>query len=175
MYMDVVKGCFHPCTNSLFFLFCTKGAVYRRQSPGQSASPFKLPEYLRIYTSASDSMCSAEYKKALSIGVCKQVLRASPSPSPPQPPTITFSLFLPSPPLCGSSSGWAWWEPPNTPPSPHPPLWFWVGTSLGNWSLWALQAYPTVGWTESLLRRQLLGHPRQAERQGERDPVAANH
>ncbi|XP_053170208.1 chemokine-like protein TAFA-5a [Scomber japonicus] len=63
----------------------TTGAVYRRQSPGQPASPFKLPEYLRIYTSASDSMCSAEYKKALSIGLRLGLMGA------PQHPTITAS------------------------------------------------------------------------------------
>lgn len=53
-----------------------------------------------------------------------------------------------------------------TQPTPFPLRGFWVGTILFNWSLWAPSTHPTVGWTESPLRRQLLGLPGQAGRTG---------
>ncbi len=151
------KGCF---SSSYKQPFSTKVAAYTWQSPGQSVSPCKLPAYLCIYTSASNSMCSAEYEKALSIGCCKPLLRASLM----YPSSHRFLSVFCS--LCGEA------EPDAIPQSPTitmSPLWFRVGTGLGNWSLWALKAHPTVGWTESPLRRQLLGHLRQAERKGGRE------
>lgn len=99
-----------------------------------SPSPSNLPEYLRSYTSASDSMCSAEYEKASSIGVCKQVLRASPHQSLIPTPSLPFQ-FLPlrfsvDPAQAGPDG-----IPQRLPHHHHrrhPPLWFWVGTGLGN-------------------------------------------
>lgn len=61
-------------------------------------------------------------------------------------------------------------SPSATPPPPHyhaapHPQQIWVSTGLGNWSLWVLWTHPAVGWTETALRRQLLGCPMQAERE----------
>lgn len=95
------------------------------------------------------------------------------------PPSATFTLS--PPPLtacfCYSLTLWIVFRlglmgslHPTTPTitlQPHSPQWLWVGTSLGNWSLWALQMDPAEGWTGSPLRRQLLRRPVQADRKGE--------
>lgn len=128
IWMDI-KAVF-ILTQTAFF---HKDCIYTWQSPGQSESLCKLLEYLSIYTSACDSMGSAEYEKALSIGVCKPVLRAT---------LLCPRTPLPSLPFCFFLSLWirlrlGLMGSPKAPPSPRPPLWFWVGTGLGNWSLWA--------------------------------------
>lgn len=112
-------------------------------------------------------VCSAGCEKAPSTGFVSNCW-------PPQHLLSDSSTLS----LCGFSSPWVWWDIP-VPPSLHyyaAPQRMWVGTGLGNWSLWALGAHPAVGWTEAALRRQLLGRPMQAEREGERwrNPVAAN-
>lgn len=101
------------------------------------------------------------------------------------------SLLFPLPPITSSlfpyslRKSCAWWVPPSSPNSlPKAstftafPLRFGVGTGLGNWSLWAPSTHTTAGWTESLLRRQLLGHPEtgwENREKREGGPVAANH
>lgn len=129
---DNMSSCMHGIKGWVFF-FILKHLLQRLpftwQFPGQSLSPCKLLECLHIHTSASDSMCSAEYEKAPSIGACKPVLRASLL----CPPPITSFLFLT---LCGEAVHDGI---PQSPTFTTFPLWFWVGTGLGNWSLWALR------------------------------------
>lgn len=123
----------------------------------------KRPLYLHICIPASDGKCvQLSMKKLFRLVLCPRHHFFSIS---------FFSIFL--------------WMQKGIPQRlhhhhvpPHPtPLWFWVGIDRGNWSLWALQPHPTVSWTESPLRRQLLGHHRQAKRKRERErnSVAANH
>lgn len=169
-YIHVVEGCFHPYTNSLFLQrvpFTEDNPPASLYLPASFESIYAFI-HLPVTTCVQPSM-----KKLFRLGFVSKCWGPPSLPVLP-PPSITFSLFLPlrlsaDPALAGPDGI------PQRPTITTSPLWFWVGTGLGNWSLWALQAYPTVGWTESPLRRQLLGHPRQAERQGERDPVAANH
>lgn len=161
------KGCFHPHTNSLSL----QRLQFTYDNPPASVPlPVSLQSIYAFIRLSVTACVRQSMKSSFSIGVCKPLLRASLLHPPAS--SLPFCFFL------SLRRGWGWWDPPKAPPSPRLLLWFWVGTGRGNWSLWALQAHPTVGWTESPLRRQLLGHPRQTKRTGgrrRRGPVAANH
>lgn len=109
--MHGIKSCFHAQANSFFY----KGCSLHMTNPWPVFASLWASRVFTHYTSACDSVCSAEYEKAPSIGVFKPVLRASFLWTPPTPtPSLPFCFLLSVERLSMMGS-------PKVPPSPRSP------------------------------------------------------